>query len=96
MLGRRRAAALQERINRLEAQASVATVLFSALAVSLRAAPDDVRNEIFRSLRASVSGGAPGSELEREVLEIEELVAQIIDEIEAVARGGDAISNEAG
>lgn len=97
MLGRRRAAALQERLNCLEARATVAETLFAAIAVALRVAPDDVRNEIFRTLRASVSGGAPDSELETEVLEIEEHVAQIIDQIEAVARGGDCISaTEAG
>ena len=93
MLGRRRAAALEEeKLARLEAMLSVAETLFAALALAIRSAPDDVRNEIFRTLRASVSGGAPGSELETEVLEIEELVAQIIDQIEAVARGGDCIS----
>jgi hypothetical protein len=50
--------------------------------------PDDVRKQIIRDLRASIAGHAEGSDLEMEVLQIEEYATQIIDEIGAVARGG--------
>jgi hypothetical protein len=53
----------------------------------LRAAPVEVRDQIIRELRASVTKHASGLELEPEVLQIEELTAQVIDAIEGYARG---------
>ena len=59
MFGPRRAAALEERLNRLKARATVAEWLFSAIAgLALRAAPDAVRAQIILELRASLTGGA--------------------------------------
>ena len=87
MLGRRRTAALEERLTRLEVRAAFSEVLFSAIAgAALRAVPDDVRDQIFRDIRATVTCGAAGSELQAEFLEVEEHAAQIIDQIEGIAR----------
>jgi hypothetical protein len=75
-------------LDRLEARPTVVEVLFSAIAgLALRAAPVEVRDQIIRELRASVTNDASGLELEPEVLQIEELTAQVIDAIEGYARG---------
>jgi hypothetical protein len=86
---RRRYEALEERLNFLVGRASIVETLYSGIAgLALRAVPDDVRKQIIRDLRASIAGHAEGSDLEMEVLQIEEYATQIIDEIGAVARGG--------
>jgi hypothetical protein len=91
MWGRKRARALEARLDRLAGKVTVVEVLYGGVAaLALRALPDDLRDRIIRELRASITASVQGygtpSDTETFKLQLEEHAQQLLDQLEGLAR----------
>jgi hypothetical protein len=82
--------ALEARVQRLAGQVAVSEALFGTIAaLALRTLSDDVRDTTPRELRACITASVKGSkpsERETLTLQVEEHAAQLLDQIERLAR----------